>query len=82
MIRKQMYIEKRQERLLKQLAKKTGMAESEIMRQALDLHMNNLRFNEGRSDLWKEEMEFVKKRLKKGFVLGGRQWRREDLHER
>lgn len=82
MVRKQMYIEERQERLLKKLVKKTGVTESEIMRQALDLYMNNLRFNEGRSDLWQEELDYVKRRLKKGFVLGGRQWRREDLHER
>ncbi len=36
MLRKQIYIEKRQRALLKRLAKKCGVSEAEIIRQAID----------------------------------------------
>ena len=36
MLRKQIYIEKRQQALLKRLAKKRGVSEAEIIRQAID----------------------------------------------
>jgi Ribbon-helix-helix protein, copG family len=36
MVRKQIYLEKRQQKALKQRARATGMSESEIVRQAVD----------------------------------------------
>jgi len=40
MIRKQIYIAKRQEQILKRLAKRRGLSEAEIIRQALDRELN------------------------------------------
>ena len=37
MVRKQIYVSKRQDQLLKRLSKKYGLSEAEIIRQAIDL---------------------------------------------
>jgi hypothetical protein len=81
-IRKQIYLEPNQELILKQLAKKTGMAEAEIIRQAIDRHTKVLRFP--RRDLagWEKERAFIVRLIKQGPIAGGRTWAREDLHER
>jgi hypothetical protein len=39
MVRKQIYIEKRQKARLKQAAKTSGLSEAEIVRQAIDQHL-------------------------------------------
>ena len=81
-VRKQVYIEPRQERLLKRLADKMGVAESEIIRQALDLHMLDLQRADQRTQAWQEERAFIQEWMKQGPVAGGRKWKRADLYER
>jgi hypothetical protein len=82
MIRKQIYIEARQEHLLKRLAKDLGTSEADLIRQGLDqvLHTGitftpNLR-------AWEQERAFIAQWGKKGVVKGKRTWRREDLYDR
>ncbi len=81
-VRKQVYIELRQQRLLKRLADKMGVAESEIIRQALDLHMRELQRADQRAQAWQEERAFIQEWMKQGRVPGGRKWKRADLYER
>lgn len=82
MIRKQIYIEARQEHLLKRLAKDLGTTEADLIRQGLDqvLHAGvavtlNLQ-------AWERERDFLTRWAKKGIVKGKRTWRREDVYDR
>ena len=82
MIRKQIYIEPRQERSLKSVSKRTGTPEAEIIRHALDEHLRNLQTAAVRAKAWKREMAFIGQRMAEGPLPGGRTWRRDELHER
>ena len=81
-IRKQVYLEPNQELILKRLAKKTGMTEAEIIRQAIDRHTKNLRPPRREMGAWERERAFITRLIKQGPVTGRRTWTREDLHER
>jgi hypothetical protein len=82
MVRKQVYIEPRQEALLKQLTQETGATEAELIRQAIDHQMKVIRFPKQDLRAWQEERAFITRLIQKGPTPGGRSWRREDLHER
>jgi len=81
MVRKQIYIEARQDQLLKQLVRETGSTEAQLIRQAIDRQTGSFapRID---MDVWNEEREFMESLMRKGPVSGGRTWKREDLHER
>ncbi len=84
MLRKQIYIEKRQRTLLKRLAKKRGVSEAEIIRQAIDHEAG------GGSGLalppdheaWEEALAFMKALQARGPLPDQRRtWKREDAYE-
>lgn len=81
MVRKQVYIEPRQEALLKQLVRETGTTEAELIRQAIDRQMKVIRFPKQNLRAWQEERAFITHLIQQGPVPGGRSWRREDLYE-
>ncbi|MGB9888520.1 MAG: CopG family transcriptional regulator [Anaerolineae bacterium] len=80
MVRKQIYLTPHQEALLKRLARERGMAEAEIIRQAVEQRGALVPF---RPDLkaWEQERKFLERLLQQGPVAGKRAWRREDLYE-
>ena len=82
MVRKQVYIEPRQEALLKQLVRETGTTEAELIRQAIDRQMKVIRSPKQNLRAWQEERAFITHLIQQGPVPGGRSWRREDLYER
>lgn len=82
MVRKQVYIESRQETLLKQLVRETGATEAELIRQAIDRQMKVIRFPKQNLRAWQEERAFIANLIQQGPKPGGRSWRREDLYER
>ena len=83
MVRKQLYLEARQERILKRLAKKTGKTEAEIIREALDRHTAELQRHQDRLKVWDEEKEFIRQWIAKGPVpKTDRTWKREDAYDR
>jgi hypothetical protein len=81
MVRKQIYLTPHQEALLKWLARERGMAEAEIIRQAVEQIGAFVPF---RPDLraWEQERAFLEHLLQQGPVAGKRAWRREDLYDR
>jgi ribbon-helix-helix protein len=81
-VRKQIYIDPEQEKLLKWSAKRTGLSEAEIIRKALDSGIATIPAFFPRGETWKAEAAFIKKWMKKGTVSGGRTWTRDDLHGR
>jgi hypothetical protein len=81
-IRKQVYIDLRQDRWLKQRSRKTGIPEAEIVRRALDREIRETEANKKRAEVWKEARALIQESTDKGPVSGGRSWRREDLYDR
>ena len=82
MIRKQIYIEARQEALLKRLAKDLGVTEAELIRQGLDQVIQAGIAVKPNLEAWKRERAFIVRWGKKGTVKGKRTWRRDELYDR
>ena len=78
-VRKQIYIEARQEQLLKQLVKETGATEAELIRQAIDRHTGSF-VPQRDVHVWQEERAFIDRLIQEGPVPGGTTWKREELH--
>ena len=81
MIRKQIYIESRQDNGLKKQARDLGVTEAEVIRRAIDRQMTSVRLSIRDLKSWEREKAFIIKRMAKGRVPGGRQWKREDTYE-
>ena len=81
MVRKQIYIESRQDTALKQQARVLGVTEAEVIRQAIDRQKTPLRLGVRDLKAWDREKAFIAKRMAKGPVPGGRSWKREDAYE-
>jgi len=81
MVRKQVYIEPRQEELLKQWAEESGKSEAEIVRQALDRWLVTQQRRREAEAAWAEERAFIESRIAEGPVAGERSWTRADLYE-
>jgi hypothetical protein len=81
-VRKQVYIEADQDRLLSRLSEETGLSEAEIIRQAIDRHTRGVPLLRRDLAVWQEERAFIEQLLSQGRVDGRRTWQREELHER
>ena len=87
MIRKQIYIDQHQNTLLKRKAKVLGVAEAELVREALDRHLAVGKGVKQKTAAWEEEKKFIQSRLELGLgekkeVQEARRWRREELYDR
>lgn len=82
MVRKQIYIEPRQEAMLRELARQTQATEAELIRQAIDRQTSALAFPRRDMRAWQEERAFISQLIERGPVPGRRSWQREELHER
>lgn len=81
MVRKQVYIERRQEQALKRAARRRGVTEAELIREALDLPREGRRGAPDRQ-AWLSFRRFAAKQRRKGGVSGrARGFRREELYE-
>lgn len=81
-IRKQIYIEPRQDNLIKATAKQIGVSEAEIIRQAIDLHISLIKVPQINLSHWEAEKAFIDTIKQRPALGGGRDWQREDLYER
>lgn len=81
MVRKQIYIEQRQEKALKQRARELGLSEAEIIRRALQVALRS-----GTPAFipdpaaWDRLKADIEAWAAQGPVPGGRTWTREDLY--
>lgn len=82
MIRKQVYLDSRQEAFLKRLSREMGVTEAEVIRQAIDRQAQTVLVSHRDLAAWRNEKSFIMKLIAQGPVAGGRTWHREDLHER
>lgn len=84
MVRKQFYIEERQEAKLKALASSTGLSEAQIIRQAIDQQTaSTFRSPKHRADeAWERERAFIQSLIDAGPVpKATRRWTREEIYE-
>ena len=82
MIRKQVYIEARQERLLKTLAKDLQVTEAELIRRGIDRGLDKMAGAHPDPAAWSEAERYILARMRKGSVRGKRRWTSEDLCDR
>jgi hypothetical protein len=82
MVRKQIYIRKRQQAVLKRLARARGVSEAELIREAIDRQLAGRFTHTAQPDAeaLDKALEFMRARRAQG---GGRpyQWKREDAYE-
>jgi hypothetical protein len=81
MVRKQIYIDPEQNKMLKRLARETHKTEAEIIRTALDEHARLLRDKQSRMKAWRA-IEATANRMKDLPAKITRSWTREDLYDR
>ncbi len=81
-IRKQIYLEPDQDRLLKALARMEGVSEAEILRRALRAYPVHKRLAFRNLEVWEEELAYIRRRRGQEVHRAPRSWRREELHER
>lgn len=84
MIRKQIYLGKRQDLLLKRLSKARGISEAELIRRALDREFNQAEPRRSPRDpqAWARARRVMLALQAQGPLLDHpRRWRREDLYE-
>ena len=81
MVRKQLYIEPRQEELLKRRAQELGVTEAQLIRRGIDqigLAPAGLPLDH---KAWEEAKALIQKRLRISVPQTGRSWTRDELHE-
>ena len=81
MVRKQVYIEPRQERLLKRRARALGVTEAELIRDGIDLLDSARPAGASRERAMKELFAVIDERIGMRVPQTGRSWTREDLYE-
>jgi hypothetical protein len=83
MVRKQIYLPRKQNLMLKRLAKQRGVSEAEVLRQALEHEAKEISYQSHADvDGWKKIQQFVKER-KATYTGKGKpvDWDRENLYE-
>jgi hypothetical protein len=84
MIRKQIYIQKRQETILKKLARLRQVSEAELIREAIDRQINALGPRASPPDpaAWEKAHRFMLELVARGPIADRpRTWKREDAYE-
>ena len=83
-IRKQVYIEPKQEVILKRLAHTRGVTEAEIIRKAIEREAGSISSSDNTFDpkAWDDLRVFILGLIDKGPVGGRRKWNREDIYEK
>ena len=79
MKRKQIYIEPNQDRRLRDLSRRHGKSESELIREGIDRILADPPLDRA---AWERELAYIDSLIRKGPLKGGRTWKREDLYER
>jgi hypothetical protein len=84
MIRKQVYIQERQQAVLRRTARKQGVSEASVIRQAIDgqLDGEQTRFAPPDEEAWRKVLaSMLGARRSKRSRLRARNWKRDDLYE-
>ena len=82
MIRKQVYITPLQDKLLKARARQLGVTEAELIRRGIDRSLQDGVKPLPDPKALKEIESYIRARMRKGPLKGGRRWTREELYDR
>lgn len=82
MIRKQIYIPRRQDILIKRLSETRGISEAEVIRQAIEHEISRELTDPdlNRLSAWEQLMEFVEERKAKAQPSEPYRWNREEIY--
>ena len=82
MVRKQIYINRRQEALLKRLARLRGMSEAELIRRAIDREAEQAQPFAAQYDhsAWEEILQLVEARKQLGITGASYRWNRDEIY--
>ncbi|MCI0519250.1 MAG: hypothetical protein L0Z70_03235 [Chloroflexi bacterium] len=82
MVRKQIYIQKRQEILLKRLAKARGISEAEVIRQAIEREAAGAPAQPGAANrsAWQELVAFLETRQAEATSGQPYRWNRDEIY--
>jgi hypothetical protein len=81
MVRKQVYITKEQDKLLKRRAKALGVSEAEVVRQGIGLASTSSAGFPLDRKAWQELKRGMEKRARMKVSQTGRSWTREELYD-
>lgn len=84
MVRKQIYISRRQQALLKRLSQQRGLSEAEIIRQAIDREATHAapRIELSSQEAWDQAYQFIQSLAERaGQFKTPYKWNREELYE-
>lgn len=84
MVRKQIYISRRQQALLKRLSQQRGLSEAEIIRQAIDREATHVspRIELNSQEAWDKAYQFMQSMSDRaGRFRQPYEWNREELYE-
>jgi hypothetical protein len=83
LIRKQLYITKSQENMLKIKAREMGLTEAEIVREAIDKAAYQVEYPRSSTEKWQEELSFINDRIAgRQISQKERTWKREEIYDR
>ena len=82
MKRKQVYIGADQDRRLRELSRRQGKTESQLIREGIDRLLNTPLPDTLDHEAWLESLRFIDNLIRKGPIKGKRTWKREDVYER
>jgi hypothetical protein len=80
MVRKQIYIGREQDELLKQRAQELGVSEAELVRRGIE-HVLESGPEEERKRAWEDALAFMKERAKLKVPQTPRTWTRDELYD-
>ena len=81
MVRKQVYIEPRQDDLLKRQARSLGVTEAELIRRGLDAICRVPQLGLRDVQAWREAKALMEERLRLDVPQTGRAWTRDGLYD-
>jgi len=83
MVRKQIYIYRRQDQLLKRLARQRGVSEAEIIRQAINREAEQTVpvFQYRDRSAWETTLKFIEERKKIGIAGEPLDWNRQEIYD-
>jgi len=84
MVRKQVYIQERQQAVLRRMARKQGVSEASVIRQAIDgqLDGGQTRFAPPDEEAWRKVLASMRAAQRsKRSRMRTRAWKRDDLYE-
>ena len=81
MVRKQVYVEPRQETLLKRRARELKVTQAELIRRGIDALDRGVPPSGAEPKAWEAAKAVIRRRMRRAAPQTGRRWTRKELYE-